>query len=177
MNNRNGYLSIELLLVIGVLVGGIASAFIGLKNINNNLDNFNLIQDLKNLSSSLESFNNNFGAYPEQSTESIISNTNWNQYGSHSSIVKRNLAEQWVYKTTSLTSKDNNKLSTGVIEIKINGNYYNELKNNVIIDTLSKFCLNSLSNIVISEAITTNKISSKSSWCILKQNVKIIDLN
>lgn len=177
MKNRNGVLSIELLLIIGVLVGGLAAGFNGLKKINKNIDNFKLTQDIKNLSSSLDSFHNNFGAYPEQTKESIISKTNWNQHGTHTNIVKNNIANKWFYKTDSLTSKDNYKISTGYIQIKMKKDSYSTLEDNEIINTLNKTCLNSLHNIKISDAKTIQRIKNIYSWCLFKQDVKIINLD
>lgn len=173
MNKRKAIMSIELLLIIGVLVTGLAIGFRFYFGVQENLKNIDLVQDLKSVLLNFDIQEKKFNGFPNEEDGKLIVNSKI--FNPEDGILKIDAANSWVYYTIPLTKFDDINYSSGAILIKIYDGAYSNIEENVIVNTLRQSCLNANGDYQLSATNTIDQIYGANDWCLLSDNVKIFE--
>lgn len=155
-NERRAFLSIEMLLVIGVVVTLMAVGFNYYKKIQANQAQMQLTQDIAAVTNGLDRYKGATGAYP-YSVGALLTQTQtgWNQ---SSSYISADIADKWnynAYLNTGTNFDTQTNTAIGYVTIKlISADKYPALKTAEIRDILRGKCLNGLTAVSGTAAIT-----------------------
>ena len=169
---RKGFMSLEMLLVIGVLVAGLAGVFAIYKKIQANNASMQVTQDIAAIVNGLDRFKGATGGYPHNATIGFIndSGTNtavgaWNEGNTY---VSQDIGSRWEYRTVADSSFDvATGTATGYVILKTSQGKFSSLKQTEIRDILRGKCLNGTAAI---EGNPTPKITMATSECVISAN-------
>jgi len=164
---RKGFMSIEMLLVIGILVGGLAAVFLVYKKIQANLASTAIVTDIATIMNGLDRYKGAVGGYPAASaTSTLLSTSATFTFNAGSAYIDAGTANKWSYATVNMSTEDvDTKTSTGQIVITPDMNQYNALKTTEIVDILRGKCINGTRQ--IGETVA---ISADSQACVIYNN-------
>lgn len=170
---RKGFMSLEMLLVIGVIVAGLAGVFAVYKKIQANNASMQVTQDLAAIVNGLDRFKGATGGYPVQGTpEAKINSTNntstWNESNLY---VAQDIGSKWGYHTEIDGTIDTvTGTGTGNVIVTVEPAKYAALNTVEIRDILRGKCLNGMKQVGTSGKITTTQ------WrCVIASNVILFD--
>ncbi len=169
---RKGFMSLEMLLVIGVLVAGLAGVFSIYKKIQGNNASMQVTQDIAAITNGLDRFKGATGGYPSNdvTVDFINANTNvalgaWNEGNTY---VSADIGSRWKYRTVADSAFDlSTGTATGYIIISTSQAQFSSLKRTEIRDILRGKCLNGTTQL---EGNPTLKVAADTSDCVLTAN-------
>lgn len=181
MIKRKAFVSLELLLVVGVAIAGLGATFSINKKVNNTMDGIRFSQSLKGLMMAIDHQYNKFRAYPKQEYDGVaVGETD--VYEPEDRLMVPGSATNWHYRTISSTNEDDKNFSTGSVLIRIPNGRYSEIGKQEVLANYFHVCENSMLDIDVFNAAngtasTIPKLSGKHEWCLIKRNVKIFTPN
>jgi hypothetical protein len=182
---RKGFMSLEMLLVIGVLVAGLAGVFAIYKKIQANNASMQLTQDIATIVNGLDRFKGATGGYPLDTATGGTGTTTFsaaaagmknlgttysttNEWNEGSAYVATDVAAKWDYVAVADSDVDAaTGTATGYILVKTSQAKYSALKATEIRDILRGKCLNGTNGTAITGSTT---ISSTDFTCVLVSN-------
>lgn len=177
---RKAFMSIEMLLIIGVVVGLLALAFTFYKSINKNTAAMQVSQDIASITNGLDRYKGATGAYPygvgaliNQSSTAVSSV--WN---SQNAYIAQDVASRWNYTAEIQAGSAwdvDTKTAIGFVYVSVLGDAYPALKASEVRDILRGKCLNGM--VDVGNSALTQRITSATSNCVLSGSTVLYDPN
>ena len=171
MKKRKGMMTIELLIIVGIIALGLSGLFVLNNKINTNIRFIKFAQELKEVVLAIDLQEYKFDGYPMVETPAKLVDTSI--YHKKMAILKNITGKRWNYKTISLTNPDTLGRTSGSILIKIHNGEYTYIAKNKILNVFNKLCLNSRKDFDIHKNLTIDKMVTPHDWCLLKTEVKL----
>lgn len=167
---RKAFISLEFLLILGLIVGAIAGVFKLYQNVQKNQDGMTLTQDITAIVSGLDRYKAATGGYPFSVSELgfAVSDNGWND-----GYIPNDIGSKWKYATATTTAVDaDTGTAIGYWYISTEQAKYSGLKVSEITNILKGKCLNGNKAIAL-ENITIPAVTNDKSQCLLGINTVI----